>query len=153
MSAAIGTPNDRRLKVKHFRNSLGKIGSVRDALGIVHKAGDAFAEQVRRLTDEAVSEARWAAFVDVYAEASSDTKRAATIAGQKADELHRLWNHDSRVNPWRGTAYGVVAAVNTYVHHVQEVRGADRTTRNMERMITGGVDQLDAGTLALLATV
>lgn len=153
LSVALGTRNGQRFKVKHSRHSLGQLGNVRDALGIVHQVGDVFAEQVRRLTDETVSEARWAAFVDAYTEAGSDSKRAVTSAERKADELHRLWNHDSRVNPWRGTAYGVVAAVNTYVHHLQEVRGADRATRNMERMITGGVAAVDEGTLKLLATV
>ena len=77
----------------------------------------------------------------------------AEALGQKAEQLNVLWHQDHRVNPWQGTAYGVVAAVNTWTHHELPVRGADRGTRNTERVIAGKIDQLDRHTLAVLATV
>lgn len=152
LSAALGD-FDGRIKVKHSRHSLGKLSDVREALQIVHGVGDAFAAQVEQLTSEAVSPARWERFVTAYTAPSSDSKRAATNAEDKAEALNRLWFHDERVSPWRGTAYGVLAAVNTYVHHEGEVRGADRATRNTERVVFGKVDDLDRGTLKVLATV
>ena len=46
-----------------------------------------------------------------------------------------LLGADERVAPWAGTAWGVVAATNTYMHHVQNVRRVGRADRNTERMI------------------
>ncbi|MCT9929819.1 DUF932 domain-containing protein [Planotetraspora sp. A-T 1434] len=57
------------------------------------------------------------------------------------------------MSPWRGTAWGVVQAVNTFTHHEQNVRGADRAERNMLRAVTGGIDELDRGTLRTLSAV
>jgi hypothetical protein len=78
---------------------------------------------------------------------SIQRRRSAGIAERKRQALGRLWNHDARVSPWRGTAWGVVQAVNTYVHHEQTVRGAARAERNMLRAVDGGIDQLDTATL------
>jgi hypothetical protein len=75
------------------------------------------------------------------------------MAENRRETLTRLWNHDSRVSPWQGTAWGVMQAVNTYTHHEGVVRGAPRAERNMLRAVTGGVDQLDAGTVATLNKV
>ena len=74
-------------------------------------------------------------------------------AGSRPTQLDRLWNHDQRVTPWRGTAYGVLAAANTYAHHLAPVRGATRAERNAERLVTGKVHDLDRHTLQVLATV
>jgi phage/plasmid-like protein (TIGR03299 family) len=79
--------------------------------------------------------------------------RSVTLARAKADDLWRLWRHDERVAPWAGTAYGVLAAVNTYTHHHATVRGATRAERNAGRVITGGHDTLDRHTLDVLAAV
>lgn len=154
LSAALGE-NVTRVKVKHSRYSLNRIQSVRDALGIVYAVADDFSAQVAALLDESVSDDRWAAFVSAYTATTSDgtSTRGATIAERRTGELNTLWNHDDRVTPWKGTAYGVLAAVNTHTHHVATVRGAERSERNAERLVTGGVDKMDAGTLALLATV
>jgi len=141
-----------RVKVKHSRHSLNKIQDVRDALDIVHGVADDFIAQVDALTAQVVTQDQWRAFVDAYS-AGGESGRAKTIAERKAGDLHRLWNHDERVAPWRGSAYGVVQAVNTYVHHLGTVRNVSRADRNAERAITGGADALDASTLALLATV
>lgn len=152
LSAALGD-FDGRIKIKHSRHSLGRIADVREALGIIHSVGDDFAEQVRRLIDEPVSPARWDEFVAAFTKPAGEGKRAKLNAAQKAEQLNVLWHHDHRVNPWQGTAYGVVAAVNTWTHHELPVRGADRGTRNTERVIAGKIDQLDRHTLAVLATV
>ena len=75
------------------------------------------------------------------------------MAENKRDELWRLWRHDQRVAPWSGTAWGVVSAVNTWTHHMSTVRGATRFDRNMDRVVTGEIDALDANTLKILARV
>jgi hypothetical protein len=45
------------------------------------------------------------------------------------------------------------AGVNTYVHHLGTVRGANRVERNMIRAVTGEVETLARGTVALLGAV
>lgn len=152
LSVALGTMR-RSVKVRHSSKSLGRLGDVREALGLVLTAGEAFNEQVRQLTAQPVAEARFERFLDRYTEPASDSKRAKNNATAKADALRQLWRNDERVTPWRGTAWGVVAAVNTYAQHVAPIRGADRITRNTEFMVTGKADALDAATLEVLATV
>ena len=154
LSAALGEHTDR-VKVRHSRHSLGRLSDVREALSIVHGVADSFGQAVERLCAEQVSEPRWEAFVDAFT-GRGDLNASARVtvnAEEKAAALHRLWSTDQRVNPWQGTAYGVVAAANTYLHHDSKVRGSDRQTRNMERMINGKVDAYDARTLEILATV
>ena len=153
LSTALGAA-ESVLKVKHSRNSVGKIGDVREALGIVHTAADDFIAQVEMLTAREVSDKQWAEFVTAYtAPSNPESKSGATIAERRAGELAYLWNADERVKPWAGTAYGVVQAVNTHAHHVAVVRGAGRAERNMERMVQGKWDALDRNTLALLERV
>jgi phage/plasmid-like protein (TIGR03299 family) len=154
LSAALGE-HVNRVKIRHSRHSLGKLTDVRQALKIVHGVGDSFAAAVQELCAETVTEARWEAFVDAYTGRDDATisHRARGNAEDKAAVLHRLWSHDTRVAPWRGTAWGVVAAANTYLHHEAKVRGADRATRNTERVVTGQIDAYDANTLRVLASV
>lgn len=154
LSAAMGERIER-VKIRHSRNSLGRISEARDALNIVHQVGDEFAAAVEALTAEVVTETRWADFLDDYTGRKDDhgSKQAQRNATEKADALANLWRNDNRVAPWAGTAYGVVAAVNTYAHHLAPVRGADRATRNTERAVMGRVDALDTETLRVLATV
>jgi hypothetical protein len=60
------------------------------------------------------------------------SKRALTTHREQADQLNRLWTDDQLVAPWRSTAYGILAAANTYAHHYAPVRGATRAQRNAE---------------------
>ena len=121
----------------------------------MHGVADSFTAAVEALVAERVSDARWSAWVEAYTGLNDPAagKRARINAQTKAGALHRLWTHDARVKPWAGTAYGVVAAANTWLHHEAEVRGSDRGTRNIERTVAGQVDAFDAQTLRVLATV
>jgi phage/plasmid-like protein (TIGR03299 family) len=152
MSAALAETG-QRVKVRHSRYSKLRLGEAREALAIVHTIADDFAADVTRLVNTTVTDRQWAAFLDAHAPVPAEAGRSRTIAERKRETLGRLWNHDARVCPWRGTAWGVVQAVNTYVHHEQTVRGAERAERNMLRAVDGGVDQLDTATLATLRTV
>ena len=154
LSAALHSA-DTRVKVRHSANSLARLAEVRDALVIVHQVADDFAAQVERLVNETVTDARWARFLAAYC-GTDDTKaskRALTTRRLQAKQMERLWYHDQRVTPWRGTAYGVLAAANTYAHHLAPVRGASRAERNAERLVTGKVHDLDRHTLKVLAGV
>ncbi|NRQ38789.1 DUF932 domain-containing protein [Nonomuraea sp. NN258] len=153
LSAALAERNAKQVKIKHSRNSLARIAEVRDALGIIHQVADDFAAEVRHLCQVDVSPGQWTAFLDRHVPVPSERGRRRTLAETKRAALSRLWNDDERVTPWQGTAFGVVQAVNTYTHHEQSVRGAVRVERNMHRMVTGGVDDLDLATVQTLEKV
>ncbi|MFI7114491.1 DUF932 domain-containing protein [Nonomuraea sp. NPDC050227] len=153
LSASLAEGTAKRIKVKHSRNSLHRIAEVRDALGIIHRVADDFAKEVKRLCQVNVSGAQWNSFLDVQTPIPRERGRKRTLAETKRAGLNRLWNHDDRVTPWKGTAFGVIQAVNTFAHHEQVVRGAVRAERNMLRMVTGGVDELDLSTLKTLERV
>ncbi|MGP4104176.1 DUF932 domain-containing protein [Nonomuraea sp. KM90] len=153
LSAALASNNAKRVKVKHSRRSLDHVVDVRDALGIVHQTADGFAAEVKRLCRIEVSRSNWGRFLDRHVPVPDKRGASRTIAENKRHTLNHLWNHDQRVSPWQGTVFGVVQAVNTFTHHEQTVRGAARAERNMHRMITGGVDELDLATLHTLEKV
>ncbi|ABW12007.1 hypothetical protein Franean1_2577 [Parafrankia sp. EAN1pec] len=143
----------QQTKVKHSAKSHLRLGEARQALAIVHTIADDFAAEVAELCALDVSDRQWAAFLDAHAPMPEEKGRARTSAEKHRDTFNRLWNHDERVSPWRGTGWGVVQAVNTYTHHEQTVRGASRAERNMLRAVTGGADSLDGSTLATLRTL
>lgn len=156
LAAALGERSDR-VKIRHSRNSLGRIGEVREALGIVHDAADTFTQAVADLCATEVTERQWRAFVDAHAPlpeaGKAKTTRALTLAENKRDALNTLWRSDLRVSPWAGTAFGVVQAVNTYTHHVQTVKGASRAERNALNTVQGKWAALDTDTLSTLNRV
>jgi phage/plasmid-like protein (TIGR03299 family) len=154
MSAALAE-SGQRIKVKHSRHSRLRLGQARDALHIVHTIADDFAAQVAHLTATTVTDRQWVKFLDAHVEPPTGgaPSRSRTVAERKREALGRLWNHDPRVSPWHGTAWGVVQAVNTYTHHEQTVRSMDRADRNMLRAVEGGADILDTATLTTLLKI
>ncbi len=153
MSAALGESKDQRIKIKHSRYSKVKKGEAQSALAIIHTVEENFAEEVSALCATKVSAGDWEKFLDEIAPMPETEGRGMTMAENKRAEYARLWSHDDRVAPWKGTAWGVVQAVNTYTHHSGIVRGADRHERNMLRAVTGGADKLDKDTLKTLVGV
>ncbi|MDF5759070.1 DUF932 domain-containing protein [Spongiactinospora sp. TRM90649] len=143
----------QQIKIKHSRHSKPRLAEARQALAIVYETADAFAAEVKRLCDTVVTAREWSAFLDAYVPVPVEPGRSRTLAEAKRDGLVKLWRHDNRVAPWAGTGWGVVQAVNTYVHHEQTVRGVSRAERNRLRALTGGVEELDRETLRMLGRV
>lgn len=153
LAAALGEQG-QQFKVKHSRKSLERIGDVRDALGIVYSMADDFTAQVTALCDAKVTDSQWQQIVEQLAPLADTMPAAArTRAETKRAQLQQLWGTDNRVEPWSGTAFGVLQAVNTYEHHVANVRGAGRVERNMEKAVRGFYDELDAKTLGIVKAV
>lgn len=143
--------NGQQIKVKHSRYSKLKLAEARDALAIMHTVADDFAAEVKALCEIAVTPREWSRFLDFQVPTSdADSKTKQTTAANKRAALTRLWNSDNRVSPWKGTAYGVLQAVNTYVHHEGTVRGASRAERNMSSAVLGKFDALDLDTVKML---
>ena len=139
LHAAMNEGGARRVKFKHTSRSLSRVTDVRDALGLVFTAADGFAAEVEALTAQTVTDREWSRFLDAWTGRSDAlaSKRSLTIANRTAEELDQLWQADERVAPWAGTAWGVVAATNTHMHHLATVKRVDRATRNTERMVLG----------------
>lgn len=129
---------DNFFRVKHTSNSLPKVAMVQDALGLLKREVDYFAEQVRTLSARRVTDEEWCKFLDAHVKVTKGmSKRSENAAVKKRDTLHELWTSDERATPWKNTAWGVIAAVNTYNHHFNLVRNASREDRNVLRVITG----------------
>ena len=134
----------QQTKVRHSRHSRFRLADAREALALVHIAADEFAVEVAHLTSVAVSDGDWARFLDELFPVPEVDGRGRTLAQNKREGLQRLWDHDTRVAPWRGTVFGAMQAVNTFTHHESTVRGMPRSERNMLRAATGATDALDS---------
>jgi phage/plasmid-like protein (TIGR03299 family) len=152
LSCALGSAKSQ-FKVRHTSGSIGLLNDARSALGIVHNVGAEFAREVEKLQSISVTDKQWAEFVDRLSTKDAVTGEVSAAGKRKQAELNDLYSNDLRVAPWAGTGWGVMAAVNTYTHHLQTVRGGSRAERNMERVITGGIDKLDRATFDLLMSV
>lgn len=146
-------------KVKHSRFSRVKLMEAREGLAIVHSMTDEYKREISQLCSMKVSPKQWQTFIDTYASRNHHvtgkqlTGRSLTMVDKKRDSLKRLYAHDERVAPWAGTAWGVMAAVNTWEHHEKTVRGAERAERNMLRTVTGDFGKTDRDVLEHLQVV
>ncbi|MFE6611993.1 DUF932 domain-containing protein [Amycolatopsis sp. NPDC057786] len=143
----------QQFKVKHSKNGKFRIVEARDALAMVHTVAEEFAAEVKALCETTVTDQAWRAFLDAHTPVPEEKGRARTTATNERAALTRLWNSDNRVSPWRGTAWGVVQAINTYTHHEAIVRNASRAERNMSRAVDGKADALDQETVTTLGKV
>lgn len=142
----------QQIKIKHSRYSHLRLSEARDALAIIHTVADDFAAEVKALCEVKVSDKAWSEFLKSHTP-MPEKGRGVGMADRERQALTRLWNSDNRVSPWRGTAWGVVQAVNTFVHHEGIVRGASRPERNMSRAITGKSSDMDQSTVRELDKV
>lgn len=152
LSIALSTATEK-YKIRHSSNSGLKVGEARDALLLLDQTADEFAQEVSMLTSQYVTDAKWNEFIEAYVPKPKDAGRALTMAETKIADLNRLWNYDERVTPWKNSAYGVLAAVNTWGNHIQTVRGATRADRNMGKLIDGEFAKLDASVFKTLAKI
>lgn len=144
-----------KIKFKHTKYSKFDADKVRDALGIIEESAARFTESVERLTNWEITDTEWRNFLDEICKVNPDSKttRSETITTKKRDDLMNLWLNDVRVTPWKNTAFGVVQATNTWAHHIQTVRGAQRAERNMMSAISGATGSADSDTIKTLQLV
>jgi phage/plasmid-like protein (TIGR03299 family) len=143
----------QQVKVRHSRHSNLRLTDAREALAMVHTVADHFAAEVARLSAVRVSDGDWNRFLEQLTPLPPESGRGRTIAIGRRDSLTSLWNHDPRVAPWKGTAWGALQAVSTYTHHQSTVRGMGRAERNMLRAVQGGTEALDRDTTARILAI
>lgn len=160
---AIGRTEGLGAKVKHTRNSLGKLGKFRQVLELLIQGETEFTQYVNDLLDDSVDDHQFSRFVEAYVpidEAWSEAKK--TRAQRKRQDITQLYKVDERAASWHGTAWGVLQAVNTWDNHERQLRnttGKDMTDTdlrvmlNYDRMVAGKPVSDDAGTLKVLAGV
>lgn len=142
-------------KIKHTKGSGMRKAEVVDALGILHSMTEEYEQAITELTRTEVTQRAWDKFLDTVAPMPDEkaSKRAITFTVKKRDTLNELYNSDERVAPWRGTAWGVFNAMNTYNHHMTQTKGSTRMERNAEAWISGKFAQYDADTLSIIREI
>lgn len=153
LAMALGEKGRGEYKVRHTTNSRVDVHDARYALGLIESAADAFQAEVEALVNEFVSDQKWKAFLEAYVPVPDKEGHSKTIAENKVRELERLWKFDDRVAPWANSAWGVLAATNTWMNHVQTVRNTSRDERRVAKLIDGSIASADQLTLNLLATI
>lgn len=151
---------------KSTKNSGARLVDAKAALVRLVAVEDEFAQEVKSLCESSVSDRQWDNFLNLAVPMPSDpekNKRGTTMATDKRDALNTLWVSDERVSPWKGTAWGVLQAMNTYAHHLAIVRNTSgntdlsqealRAERNMMRAVKGEWASVDAEALSTLERV
>ncbi len=154
LRAAMSETDARRIRVRHSTRSGLDIGSAREALDVLDATRSAFEAEYKRLRSWQVSEDTFERFVRARFSLKNETVYRRHPQFERREVLRQLWRQDPRVAPWRGNAYGVVAAVNTYEHHYSgAAEGPHAAERNAKRLVSGRFDQIDQEALKLLAKV
>jgi len=163
MHAANRAARRRQYKAKHTSGSLStnKIDEVRTALSLIHQEADnslAFFHELAAIT---VPDKKWVEVMDIILppvdEKKSDGKvtnsRYVKARETKRELMNSTYHDDPMANTWKGTALGVVQAVNTYATHYATLRGNTRVQRNAAKLVDGEFARVDSSTLAALAQV
>lgn len=144
LAGALGE-NTAKHKVRHSKHSIGKLQSVRDALGLIHEYTDDLMAQLESLSTQQVTDNEFQAIIERLVPLSTDVDMRPQVkarAENKQELLRHLYKNDPMVSPWKGTALGVLQCWNTYQHHYA---GSDssRVERNMLNGINGKTGDQD----------
>lgn len=139
------------IKFKHTSGSLRHIGSAREALGLVYKAGEDAEQWFNMLADVDVTDSKFRQIVHglvtipdpVVEKGKVANQRSITMATAKHDDLWNLWTTDRRAAPWRGTLAGAFHAVNTWHEHVNTQDNLS-VRRQFAGSLDGTFDKADA---------
>lgn len=145
-------------KRRHTSKSEFDLLSAADALNTLSMVADSVTADIEKLLAVDVSDVQWGQFVTAHVPTEDNkgealSARSIALADTKRQALTGLYRTDVRVQPWAGTAWGVVQAVNTYNEHLSIVRNVDPYERKMTRAVKGEIETADRGALATLARV
>lgn len=148
----------RQYKAKHTSGSLSthSITKVQQALSLIHQTADSSMEYFHRLAAIKVPEKKWVEVMDIILPAGvpkEDSAKTIKNRAAKRELLNSTYHSDPMANTWKGTALGVVQAINTYAHHYAPLRGNSRTQRNAAKLVDGEFARVDELSAKAVATV
>lgn len=107
---------------RHTSGSLSKLGTFRGVMNAILKGETDFKAVLERLLADEVSERRFSKFLESFVPIDDDDKPVKRSRSErKRQEITQLYRNDPRVAAWRGTAFGVVQAVNTWNEHLSQL--------------------------------
>lgn len=145
-----------KIKLRHSRYSNLKLAEARDELEIVFAATEDMVTAIDQLQNTPVDSNTFAKVREIIdPRPEADAKPiAVTKWNNRQDKLIKLWQSDPRVQPWAGSAWGVLMAFNTYSQHEQSFRKTKQTgsraERNMLRTLQGTQESDDQKVIAAL---
>ena len=145
LRAALREKDAATLRIRHSSRSELRVEDARQALDLLEATKESFEADVRAQCEIKVTDEIWREFLRAHFPLKNEAAYARHPQFDRRRALNELWKSDERVAPWRGTAYGVVAAVNTYEHHIATGSSdRSRAERNAHRAINRRFDEIDA---------
>jgi phage/plasmid-like protein (TIGR03299 family) len=144
--------DSEQIKIRHTANSAVRLDNARNALNIVHQLEDAFGKEIAQLLDTAFTDQQFEKFLTkLILVKDTESKQALTRSDNLKSEFLTLWREDERVSPWRGTAFGVMQAVNTHRQHMRSTRKGNLIVeRTMLESLNGKLERLDKRALNII---
>lgn len=145
----------QEISIRHTSKSMMRLGDARSALNIVHRMAEDFEKELKTLLSMKVTDNQFTNFVDRHVPINDEeSQQAISRATNTRFEFQQLWQNDMRVAPWRGTAFGVLQAVNTHRQHMRPTRGDTLVVeRTMVDSLTGKTEVHDKKATALLQSI
>jgi phage/plasmid-like protein (TIGR03299 family) len=145
----------QEISIRHTSKSMMRLGDARSALNIVHRMAEDFEKELETLLAMKVTDNQFTNFVDRHVPINDEeSQQAISRATNTRFEFQQLWQNDMRVAPWRGTAFGVLQAVNTHRQHMRPTRGDTLVVeRTMVDSLTGKTEVHDKKATALLQSI
>lgn len=152
LSAALAEAT-QSFRVKHTKHSSLRLNDAQKALGLLESVAGDFEAELDKLIAWTITDRQFDDLLTKLCAPTSETKRSKSLADKKRSEVTSLYRHDERASTWRGTAFGVLQAFNTYETHVATVRNVERVERNLSDVLSGKSFAKDEEVLRVLATV
>jgi phage/plasmid-like protein (TIGR03299 family) len=149
---------------RHTSGSGSKLGTFRGVMLAIMQGETDFKAVLESLLAQEVSDKTFSKFLDAFVPIHDDDAPAKqTRSERKRQDITQLYRDDSRVQSWKGTAFGIVQAVNTYEQHRSQLRNATgiemsdtdlRAMRNYtQRLSVPKGETSDQATVRILASV
>lgn len=111
------------LAFKHTGRSGSKLGTYRGVAQALVQGQTDFTKILDDLLSTEVTDKDYSNFLDaLFPESDEDTPRKRNRSQRVKQDITQLYKGDHRVQAWKGTAFGVVQAVNTYQQHLSQLR-------------------------------
>jgi phage/plasmid-like protein (TIGR03299 family) len=128
--------------IRHTSGAAGQIEQARQALGLTFAYAETFQAQADAMIAQAMTDAQFGELIDAVwtvedTAAAKQSKRAATIAGNRRAALMDLWRSSPTAEAIRGTKWAAYQAVTEYTDHVAPVSDKrNPSAARAERAIT-----------------